>query len=69
MYANFIKKGKKWQFFLLQDVKEDLINWAGVSCAQMIRQVIAKMSTLPKLTYVLGAFRAFHGFQDMKWPF
>lgn len=63
-----LKGGENLQF-LLQDVKEDLINWAGISCTQMRRQVIAKMSVLPKLTSMLGVFRAFHGFQDVKWPF
>lgn len=60
-----VKGGENLQF-LLQDVKEDLINWAGISCTQMRRQVIAKMSVLPKLTSMLGVFRAFHGFQDVK---
>ena len=60
-----LKGGENLQL-LLQDVKEDLINWAGVLFTQMRRQVIAKMSTLPKLTSMLGVFRAFHGFQDVK---
>lgn len=44
MYANFIKKKKKPLPFLLQDVMEDLINWAGITCVYMRGRHIIAMS-------------------------